>query len=193
MTSTNAFALKNSDLNAFLFADVGVELNGSALTILSVLARLGQDPWAEAARWAKLPKTAAIDCLAQCIGKMPLGPQALAEAFATASSLVQLLPVRTRDIRPGVSDTRRAPTVTRVGADGTSLPVSHLECDGQHDFASSFDRDCDDADNADRRYQVEPRSNHGGQAARHADGPSGTLVSPFRIRCERCERCERRR
>ena len=111
MTSTNAFALKNSDLNAFLFADVGMELNGSALTILSVLARLGQDPWAEAARWAKLPKTAAIDCLAQCIGKMPLGPQALAEAFATASSLVQLLPVRTWDIRPGVSDTRRAPTV----------------------------------------------------------------------------------
>ena len=97
MTSTNAFTLKNSDLNAFLFADVGTELNGSALTILSVLARLGQDPWAEAARWAKMPRAAAIDCLAQCIGKMPLGPQALAETFATASSLVQLLPVRTRD------------------------------------------------------------------------------------------------
>ncbi len=53
MTSTDAFALKNSDLNTFLFADVGTELNGSALTILSVLARLGEDPWAEAARWAK--------------------------------------------------------------------------------------------------------------------------------------------
>jgi hypothetical protein len=110
VTSTNPFALKNSNLNAFLFADVGTELNGSALTILSVLARLGQDPWAEAAQWAKMPKAAAIDCLAQCIGKMPLGPQALAETYATASSLVQLLPVRTQDIREGISETRGLPT-----------------------------------------------------------------------------------
>ena len=64
MTSTDAFALKNSDLNAFLFADVGTEMNGSALTMLSVLARLGQDPWAEAARWTAKQKAAAIDCLA---------------------------------------------------------------------------------------------------------------------------------
>jgi hypothetical protein len=81
VTSTDAFALKNSDLNAFLFAEVGTELNGSALTILSVLARLGQDPWAEAARWAKMPKAAAIDSLAQSIGKMPLSSQALAETL----------------------------------------------------------------------------------------------------------------
>jgi hypothetical protein len=110
VTSTDAFALKNSDLNAFLFADVGTELNGSALTILSVLARLGQDPWAEAARWAKMPKAAAIDSLAQSIGKMPLSSQALAETFATASSLIQLLPVQTRDVRQGISGGGRTPT-----------------------------------------------------------------------------------
>jgi hypothetical protein len=103
VTSTDAFALKNSDLNAFLFADVGTELNGSALTILSVLARLGLDPWAEAARWAKMPKAAAIDCLAQVIGKMPLSPQALAETFATASSLVKLLPAQTQRVGHGGS------------------------------------------------------------------------------------------
>jgi hypothetical protein len=110
VTSTDAFALKNSDLNAFLFADVGTELNGSALTILSVLARLGLDPWAEAARWAKMPKAAAINCLAQGIGKMPLSPQALAETFATAASLVQLLLVPTRNVTQGVSETGQAPT-----------------------------------------------------------------------------------
>ena len=38
MTTSDAFALKNSGLNAFLFAEVGTELNGSPLTILSVLA-----------------------------------------------------------------------------------------------------------------------------------------------------------
>jgi hypothetical protein len=114
VASTDAFALKNSDLNAFLFADVGTELNGSALTILSVLARLGQDPWAAAARWANMPKAAAIQGLAQSIGKMPLTPQALAETFATASALVQLLPVQARNIRQGVSETSRAPTILEL-------------------------------------------------------------------------------
>jgi len=110
VTSTDAFALKNSDLNAFLFADVGTELNGSALTILSVLARLGQNPWAEAARWAKMPKTAAIDSLAQCIGKMPLDPLALAGTYATASRLILLLPSRNRAVQKGVSATSHVPT-----------------------------------------------------------------------------------
>jgi hypothetical protein len=92
MTTSNAFALKNSGLNSFLFAEVGTELNGSPLTILSVLARLGQDPWAEAARWAKLPKSAMIDSLANSIAQMPLAPQAIAEARATAARLALLLP-----------------------------------------------------------------------------------------------------
>jgi hypothetical protein len=89
---SDAFAFKKSGLNAFLFAEVGTELNGSTLTILSVLARLGQDPWAEAARWAKLPKAAIIDVLAQSIGQMPLSPQALGDARKTASRLILLLP-----------------------------------------------------------------------------------------------------
>jgi hypothetical protein len=92
MTSSDAFALKNSGLNPFLFAEVGTELNGSPLTILSVLARLGQDPWAEAAKWTKLPKAAMIDRLAQSIAQMPLSPQAIGEARTTASRLILLLP-----------------------------------------------------------------------------------------------------
>ena len=94
MTSTDAFVLRNSNLNPFLFADVGTETNGSALTMLSVLARLGQDPWAEAAKWTTLPKAAAIDCLAQSINKMPLDPAALAERRVTAARLILLLPVQ---------------------------------------------------------------------------------------------------
>lgn len=39
-TAPNVFALKNSGLDAFLYADVGAERNGSALTILSMIARL---------------------------------------------------------------------------------------------------------------------------------------------------------
>jgi hypothetical protein len=96
LTSTDAFALRNSDLNAFLFADVGTELNGSPLTMLSVLARLGQDPWTEATRWTNLPKAAAIDCMARSIGQMPLDPRALADKTATASRLILLLPMHSR-------------------------------------------------------------------------------------------------
>jgi hypothetical protein len=107
MTSSNAFALKESGLNDFLFAEVGTELNGSPLTILSILARLGQDPWAEAARWAKLPKAATIDNLAQSIAQMPLPPQAIAEARTTASRLILLLPSQVQvprtDNKPAVA------------------------------------------------------------------------------------------
>ena len=88
----DVFALKNSGLDAFLYADVGAEVNGSALTILSMLARLGKDPWAEAARWAALPTGAVIDSLAQSIAQMPLAPSGLASARIISARLVQLLP-----------------------------------------------------------------------------------------------------
>jgi hypothetical protein len=94
VSQSAAFVLKNSRLNPFLFAEVGTELNGSTLTILSVLGRLGQDPWAAAAAWAKLPTAAVIGQLADSIGQMPLCPQALGDARLTASRLVQLLPAR---------------------------------------------------------------------------------------------------
>jgi hypothetical protein len=48
-------------VEAFLYADIGAELNGSALTILSMIARLCRDLWAEAARWAALPQAGAIE------------------------------------------------------------------------------------------------------------------------------------
>jgi hypothetical protein len=92
MPRSDAFAFKNSGLNAFLFAEVGNEVNGSPLTILSVFARLGQDPWAEAARLARLPKAAIIDYLANSISQMPLCPQALTDARTTAARIIQLLP-----------------------------------------------------------------------------------------------------
>ena len=101
MPSTDAFALKNSGLNEFLLAEVGTEANGSPLTVLSVLARLGRDPWAEAAGWSKLPKAAIIDRLADCISQMPLRPPALAEARMTAARLIPLLPAQAQPLRKG--------------------------------------------------------------------------------------------
>jgi hypothetical protein len=118
--STDAFALKNSDLNSFLFADVGTELNGSSLTMLSVLARLGKDPWAEAAKWTNLPKAAAIDCLARSIGEMPLAPGTLANISATASRLILLLPEQTRTPRRSIG------VATNASAIPVWVPIAFL-------------------------------------------------------------------
>jgi hypothetical protein len=89
---SNNFTLRDSSLNAFLFSDVGVEGNGTGLTILSLLARLGKDPWDEAAVWASKPKDAAIGLLTDSISQMPPNQQAFDDAHLTASRLVNLLP-----------------------------------------------------------------------------------------------------
>jgi hypothetical protein len=116
-------ALQKSDLNPFLFADVGTELNGSTLTMLSVLARLGQDPWVEAARWAKLPKAMAIDRLITAITDIPLSYRSVSETKTVASRLVMLLPVQQG--RSGLTGTS-LPNKTAMRAFGTSLGVTDM-------------------------------------------------------------------
>ena len=109
MTSPDVFALKNSGLENFLFAEIGLETNGSSLTILSLLARLGMDPWARAAEWAAAPRSKVVDLLAAEIGRMPLGPDATATAHATAARLASLLP--------------SAAPLGQTGADGPLKPM----------------------------------------------------------------------
>lgn len=92
VANTNAFTLQYSSLDGFLFADVGVEANGMMLTVLSTLARRGMDPWQEAERLAKLPRTAAVDRLAQIIAATPPSRWSLPDARAIAARLVALLP-----------------------------------------------------------------------------------------------------
>jgi hypothetical protein len=116
-------ALQNSDLNPFLYADVGKELNGSTLTMLSVLARLGEDPWAEAGRWAKLPKAAAVECLITTIAGFPLTPEAGSDPRAVAARLVLLLPAQ--EWLPDLQ-TPSLPTKTAVRALGASLGATAL-------------------------------------------------------------------
>jgi hypothetical protein len=90
--NTSAFALPHSELNGFLFADIGVEESGMPLSVLSTLARLGMDPWQEAARLARLPRSAAIEALARVIATMPRSLWPLPDATAIAARLVALLP-----------------------------------------------------------------------------------------------------
>jgi hypothetical protein len=123
VSRTDHVALQNSDLNAFLYADLGTEQNGSTLTMLSVLARLDQDPWVEAARWARLPKAAAVDGLVSIIDGIGLAPQTASSTRAAAARLVLLLPAA--EWRPSLA-TASLPTPTAARAFGASLGVTAL-------------------------------------------------------------------
>lgn len=99
MARPDATSLSASGLDPFLHAGVGVEANGAELTVLSVLARLGFNPWTEAGRLATLPKAVAASWFAERISRMPLTAPALAEAPETASRLIALLPAHVHGTR----------------------------------------------------------------------------------------------
>jgi hypothetical protein len=94
VATSDVNTLQRSDLNPFLFADIGTEANGMTLSVLSVFARRGTDPWTEAGRLAALPKRDATDLLAQMIAGMPRSLWALPEAIVIAVRLIGLLPAR---------------------------------------------------------------------------------------------------
>jgi hypothetical protein len=83
-----------SDLNRFLFAEVGVEPNGMTLSVLSALARHGADPWQQAEQLAGLSRPLAIDNLARLIATSPAMLWPVPAATEIAARLVTLLPAR---------------------------------------------------------------------------------------------------
>ncbi len=94
VATSDVTTLQRSDLNQFLFADIGTEANGTTLSVLSVFARRGSDPWTEAGRLAGLPKAEAADSLARMIAGMPNSLWTLQDAAAIAVRLIGMLPVR---------------------------------------------------------------------------------------------------
>jgi len=94
VATSDVTALQRSDLNEFLFADVGTERSGMMLSVVSLFARQGSDPWREADRLAELPKAVAADSLARSIAEMPQGRWNLPDAAVIAARLIGLLPKR---------------------------------------------------------------------------------------------------
>jgi len=80
------------ELEAFLFAAIGEEHNGMALSVLSGLSRLDIDPWEEAVRLSQLPKPGAIESLGRCIARLPRGAWQVADIAGIAGRLVEMLP-----------------------------------------------------------------------------------------------------
>jgi hypothetical protein len=92
MTLRPEYSLGHSPYNAFLYATVGEEQVGVPLTVLTALARLGYDPWHEAARLSGLPKETAARAFAVTIAMLPEGDWKASESEAIAARLVSWLP-----------------------------------------------------------------------------------------------------
>jgi len=92
MPDTDVFRLRKSNLNTFLFADVGTESNGMPLSVVSMLGRLGGDPWATASRLAGQPRDAAVLELAEIITGTARAERSNDEIMAIATRLASLLP-----------------------------------------------------------------------------------------------------
>ncbi len=85
-------ATLRTDFDAFLFAPVGEGTNGMPLTLLSVLARLGIDPWEEAADLARLPLEPALQRLTSRLEAAPNAqPASAADTVNLATRLIALL------------------------------------------------------------------------------------------------------
>jgi hypothetical protein len=94
MVLRSEYSLVHSEFNEFLFATVGEEKGGLQLTVLSALARLGFDPWEEAARLADLSQEAATSALTSTIAKLPEGTWKASDSRSIAARLVDSLPRR---------------------------------------------------------------------------------------------------
>jgi hypothetical protein len=84
-------ATLRTDFDAFLYSSVGDDSNGFPLTLLTVLARLGVDPWEEAAELAALPTEPAMQRLAARLESRANAPASADDTVNLASRLIKLL------------------------------------------------------------------------------------------------------
>jgi hypothetical protein len=92
MVLRTAYAPVLPEMDPFLFASVGEEIEGIPLSVLSALAQLGLDPRDEAARLSHLTSKAAASQLGRLFARLPDRPWTPSEIRKIAKRLVELLP-----------------------------------------------------------------------------------------------------
>lgn len=80
------------EFDRFLHASVGEDRNGYVVTVLSALARLGLDPWAETADLVTLGRAAARARLGALLARFRDVPALASDHGRIAGDLSQLLP-----------------------------------------------------------------------------------------------------
>ena len=114
MTLRGSFRPLRPDLDRFLFATVGDEIDGVPLSVISALTRLGLDPRQEAERLSSLSNREAVEQLARLIVELPGLFRPLDEAREIADRLIQLLPRHDTDSRYPASP--NSPVLPQTGA-----------------------------------------------------------------------------
>lgn len=92
MPGTNVPDPHRPEFERFLYAPVGEDRNGCVVTVLSTLARLGFDPWNEAAELATLGREAARARLGLLLSRFRDVPALGHEHGSVARELSLLLP-----------------------------------------------------------------------------------------------------
>lgn len=102
-SARKAFPPLGREFEPFLYAVLYEDGHGMPLTMVSAIARSGADPWKEAARIAKMPKSLALDAL---VGLMP----ERSDATAIADRMFTLLqPARRYATAPVVGGVQAKP------------------------------------------------------------------------------------
>jgi hypothetical protein len=112
MARSASAAIERSQFDDFLFASIGQERNGMWLSVVSALARLDIDPWAEVASLATMSTEAAIERMRLLIASLPEQSSLSSDPEAIATRLIALLPPRHYISKP--TSIRNAPGRTVV-------------------------------------------------------------------------------
>jgi hypothetical protein len=119
MTLRGSFRPLRPDLDKFLFAAFGDEIDGIPLSVISALTRLRLDPWQEAGQLLSLSNREAVEQLARLIAELPGLFRPLHVAREIADRLIQLLPGHDTD-RRSTPQVQIGPCYLRPALSGTS-------------------------------------------------------------------------
>jgi hypothetical protein len=115
MTLPISSASRNSNFEDFLFTDIGAQPNGLPLTVLSLFARAGLDPWAEAEQLSRMSRSVAVSHMIAAINRAPAMYRSHLNVTELAEELVGRLPehgpVRPLDVSFAGTGFEGAPTV----------------------------------------------------------------------------------
>ena len=92
MTRMDGYRQSGTPFDTFLYASVGEDRNGNVVTVLSTLARLGVDPWSEAADLSDLTRDDARTRLGALLTRFNDVPALVREHGPITARLLDLLP-----------------------------------------------------------------------------------------------------
>ncbi len=103
MSRMDYFRQGGTPFDDFLYAVLGHDKAGNSVSVLSALARLGRDPWDEAAELSALSSAAAQTRLEGLMARFSDVPVGARDPRATIPGLVALLPTAS-NAKPGVGN-----------------------------------------------------------------------------------------